>query len=343
MTIHELAQLANTSAATVSLALNGRPGVNAETRARILALAEEYGYSARRKSNHALSGKIIRLIAVTKPSTSNIHNFRTSFFAEIINCIQARCSELGYMMVYSIVSHHDFLTAIRESEAAQPCVGAIILATYLEDSELAALRNLPFPFVLLDRTSGFYNYNSVFINNYAGAYSAVSELAQNGHTHLGYVCSLSGVSNMAERKRGFFDAIAHYGLEFHQEDMLACNSYIADGVDLLGRQLRSLTSLPSAFFCENDYNALTLISALNSIGVSVPADVSVIGFDNVPECIMTTPRLTTIQVDRQLLAEAAINRLHDVLNTQNKSGTQSIQVNTTLIRRASVRANPVSP
>lgn len=338
MTIKELAKLANTSPATVSLALNGRPGVNPETRQRITELAEKHGYNTRKRSGMGLSGKIIRLIAISKPNTSNIHNFRTSFFAEIINYIQTSCSQLGYMMVYSIVSHEDFMTQLMEQDAVQPCEGAVILATYLEDSEIDELCQLPFPYVLLDRSGSLYDVNSVSINNYAGAYSAIRELALNGHRHIGYICSASNVANMSERKRAFFDAVAQYKLDFRREDMLVCNSYVPDGIERLSQLLGSKEKLPSAFFCENDYNALSLISALTCIGLTVPGDVSVIGFDNVPECIMTTPRLTTIHVDRRALALAAINRLHYMITNPDDTRSQSIQINTNLIRRVSVRS-----
>ena len=104
MTIKDLAKLTNTSPATVSLALNGKAGVSGTTRERIIKAAEENGYILPKRTA-ALPSSIIRLVAVSKPNTSGIHNFRTTFFAEIINYIQTRCSELNYSMIYSTTRH----------------------------------------------------------------------------------------------------------------------------------------------------------------------------------------------------------------------------------------------
>ena len=118
MTINELAKLAQTSPATVSLALNNRPGVSPVTRQRILDIAASEGYISR-KREIAPDKKIIKLIAVSKPNTSDVHNFRTSFFADIINWVQKRCSQFNYSMLYSIIPHNDFIATINSSEAEQ--------------------------------------------------------------------------------------------------------------------------------------------------------------------------------------------------------------------------------
>lgn len=339
MTVNEIAKLANTSPATVSLALNNKPGVSPATRERILKIVAEQGYTPRRKNSSA-SNKLIKLVAVSKPNSSNIHNFRTSFFAEITNYIQRRCSELGYSMLYSIIPHEDFIRDILSDESRQPSCGIILIGTYLDDKEIETLSQLSLPFIVLDRGATLSSVNTVSINNYRGAYRAVEELLRFGHKQIGYVRSSSLVFNLQERYHGFSDALTAHGLTLEKAHQFQCNSYIDNGIDLLKGHLSACPSLPSAFFCENDYVAFALISALNSLNLSTPRDISVIGFDDVPECIMTTPQLTTLHVDRKALAYAAVNRLHEILNTHS-STSQSITVDVILVRRNSV--SPVSP
>ena len=334
MTIKDLAKLTNTSPATVSLALNGKAGVSGATRERIIKAAEENGYILPKRSA-AFSSSIIRLVAVSKPNTSGIHNFRTTFFAEIINYLQTRCSELNYSMIYSVVPHNDFLQSILSLESVQPSCGVIVLGTYLDSGEIPLLLQLPVPFVLLDRNCTIHNLNSVSINNFSGAYLAVENLIRRGHSHIGYISSSPNVYNLEERHRGFLSALQAHGLSFAPKDNIPTNSYSADGVERLKAALSGRSDIPTAFFCENDYTALSLISALTQLGYSVPRDVSVIGFDDVPECSLTTPPLSTVHVDRQALATAAVDRLH-LLMTSSGITSQSILINVSVRIRASI-------
>ena len=334
MTIKDLAKLTNTSPATVSLALNGKAGVSGTTRERIIKAAEENGYILPKRTA-AFPSSIIRLVAVSKPNTSGIHNFRTTFFAEIINYIQTRCSELNYSMIYSMVPHSDFLQSILNLETIQPSCGIIVLGTYLENSEVPLLQQLPVPFVLLDRNCTIHNLNSVSINNFSGAYLAVEKLISCGHTRIGYISSSPNVYNLEERRSGFLSALRTHDLSLAPQDIIPTNSYSSDGVQRLKAALSDRSDIPTAFFCENDYTALSLVSALIQLGYSVPGDVSVIGFDDVPECSLTTPPLSTVHVDRQALATAAVDRLHLLMTSPNIT-SQSILVNVSIRMRASV-------
>ena len=334
MTIKDLAKLTNTSPATVSLALNGKAGVSGTTRERIIKAAEENGYILPKRTA-ALPSSIIRLVAVSKPNTSGIHNFRTTFFAEIINYIQTRCSELNYSMIYSMVPHSDCLQSILNLETIQPSCGIIVLGTYLESSEVPLLQQLPVPFVLLDRNCTIHNLNSVSINNFSGAYLAVEKLISCGHTRIGYISSSPNVYNLEERRSGFLSALRTHDLSLAPQDIIPTNSYSSDGVQRLKAALSDRSDIPTAFFCENDYTALSLVSALIQLGYSVPGDVSVIGFDDVPECSLTTPPLSTVHVDRQALATAAVDRLHLLMTSPNIT-SQSILVNVSIRMRASV-------
>lgn len=334
MTIKDLAKLTNTSPATVSLALNGKAGVSGTTRERIIKAAEENGYILPKRTA-ALPSSIIRLVAVSKPNTSGIHNFRTTFFAEIINYIQTRCSELNYSMIYSMVPHSDFLQSILNLETIQPSCGIIVLGTYLESSEVPLLQQLPVPFVLLDRNCTIHNLNSVSINNFSGAYLAVEKLISCGHTRIGYISSSPNVYNLEERRSGFLSALRTHDLSLAPQDIIPTNTYSSDGVQRLKAALSDRSDIPTAFFCENDYTALSLVSALIQLGYSVPGDVSVIGFDDVPECSLTTPPLSTVHVDRQALATAAVDRLHLLMTSPNIT-SQSILVNVSIRMRASV-------
>ncbi len=337
MTIDEIAKLAQTSSATVSLALNNRPGVSAVTRERILQIAAESGYISKKKEA-AATKKTIRLVAVSKPDTSNIHNFCTSFFADIINCIQCRCGELGYSMLYFVIPHNDFLTSLKQYEQAQPSMGTLLIGTYLNDKEVDLLQTLDGNVVLLDRNCPLNTLDTVGINNYMGAYKSAVRLIELGHKNIGYVQSSSRVANLAERFQGFRQALSDYRLSLPETSVFHINSYVPGSMELMCQKLQACRELPTAFFCENDYNALCLISSLNRLGYHVPDDFSVIGFDDVPECIITDPQLTTVRVDRRALAYAAVDRLHALIQGGSPAVTQGISLNVELVQRDSAKS-----
>jgi DNA-binding LacI/PurR family transcriptional regulator len=337
MTIDEIAKLAKTSSATVSLALNNRPGVSPSTRQKILAIASETGYLSKHKQEKQTPRKMIKLVAVSKPDTSGIHNFRTSFFAEIINCVQSRCALWGYSLTYSIVSHENIVSALKDGEVGQTAAGLILIGTYLNDDEVAALSGLEKKMVLLDRNCSLTDMDTVGINNYMGAYRGAVYLIEAGHRNIGSIQSASRVANLEERRQGFLDALKDHQLSLLPEASFLSNSYLQNSAEVLQGKLQKLKTMPTAFFCENDYNALCLISALNKANYRVPEDVSVVGFDDVPESVIVTPQLTTIRVNREALAYAAVDRLHAIISSEKEQSSQHILINVDLVCRESAR------
>lgn len=334
MTLDEIAKRANTSKATVSMALNNRPGVNAKTRQLILDIANEMGYIPIRKSRNGVNKKSIKLVAVLKPETSGIHNFGTSFFSDLINSIQKRCSELGYNLIYSTITQNNFLSSIREQEAEQPSAGIVLIGTYLNDDEIESVASLNLPLVIIDRSCPKIAVNNVAINNFMGGYLAAVHLIQLGHTNICCIKSETRVSNLHERSSGFMKALSDYNIDLPQ-NVFYINSYQRNSTDVLCSLLSKVDRLPSAFFCENDYNALCLMGALHNMGYNVPRDISVIGFDDVPEACLITPHLTTISVNKKAIGRVAINRLHSIICNDDADVSISSIINIHLIERDS--------
>ena len=343
MTIDEIAKLANTSKATVSLALNNKPGVNPESRKKILEIASSLGYVHKKRGQSSIRHKteVIKLIAVLKPETSGIHNFSTSFFAELINSIQSRCAALGYNLVYTAIPHNNFISAIQDQESSQRSDGIILIGTYLGENEIASMKKINDNLVVVDYSYSHESINTVVMNNFLGGYLAASFLLDLGHRNIGYISSNIRVSNLEERSRGFFAAFKNRNESFDEANLFSINSYHNHSVEDLSDILSLRKSMPSAFFCETDYNAICLVSALTKLGYNVPNDVSVVGFDNVPETRMMNPCLTTIDVDKKAIGIIAVNRLHELITSKEKSKSLSILVNVDLIKRDStIPLNP---
>jgi len=170
-----------------------------------------------------------------------------------------------------------------------------------------------------------------------GAYRSTAYLIEAGHRNIGSIQSASRVANLEERRRGFLDALKDRQLPLLPEFSFSSNSYLQNSAELLQGKLQKLKTLPTAFFCENDYNALCLISALNKANYRVPEDVSVVGFDDVPEGVIVSPQLTTIRVDREALANTAVDRLHALASAGEEQSGQHILINVGMVRRESAR------
>lgn len=346
MTIDEIAKRANVSKATVSLALNNKPGVNPQTRQKVLAIANENGYMAhRRPRGKAGAKRTVKLVAVLKPETSGIHNFDTSFFAELINSVESRCRELGYELIYTTVPQRDFAFVLQSQEEQQRSTGMILIGTYLSDEEIESARQLNPHLVVVDRESLQTAVDTVVMNNFMGGYRAAAYLVELGHRNIGCIRSSVRVSNLKERSRGFLKALKDCGVDFREENAVYINSYQRDSAETLGAMLVKMERLPSAFFCENDYNALCLLGALYNLGYRVPQDVSVIGFDNVPESSIVTPHLTTVNVDKKALGRTAVNRLHAIITGEDADVTLNQMLSVGLILRDSAArcAAPETP
>lgn len=331
MTIAEIAKLANTSKATVSLALNNKPGVSPKTRQFIMEIAAEAGYVPASK---CVAKKNIRLIAVSSKDSNDIHNFGTSFFAELINNIQTHCAELGYNLIYMAVPHGEYLSAVNAQEPENTSCGSIIIGTFLGDEEieqLSAINNL----VIIDNPCNRSNINSITMNNYLGGYMAASHLINLGHRNIGYIQSISRVANLNQRFAGFSDAMSENGLSLPDSRIFRSNCYMQSNVSNLSSILSRNDTIPTAFFCENDYHAFCLLSALSKLGLKVPDDVSVVGFDNVPESQISSPFLTTINVDRKALGYIAVNRLHEIINKRSDSFDRKNIITVELVERDS--------
>ena len=336
MTIKDLAKLTNTSPATVSLALNGKAGVSGTTRERIIKAAEENGYILPKRTA-ALPSSIIRLVAVSKPNTSGIHNFRTTFFAEIINYIQTRCSELNYSMIYSMVPHSDFLQSILNLETIQPSCGIIVLGTYLESSEVPLLQQLPVPFVLLDRNCTIHNLNSVSINNFSGAYLAVEKLISCCHTRIGHIGGRTTSYPSYQRFEGYSRAMTDAGLRRYVDRYTIMDNTNREEARAAAKKLLAKKNRPTAIFCANDSLAFGVCAAVSDVGLRVPNDVSVVGYDDIAMASTFEPKLTTIH---QPIYEMGRRSIQLMLHQTQSGGTgipESVVLSASLVKRESVR------
>jgi DNA-binding LacI/PurR family transcriptional regulator len=335
MTIDEIAEMANVSKSAVSLALNGRSGVSEFTRQKVLSIAQKFGYSLNRlnsrKGNQENAN--IRLLICTTNNHSLQEVYSSSFFSHLLGAIENRSKQLKYQLIFSSCE----INELEKMFSPDDTQGTILLATYCQDEDLIPLKRYSHKLVILDNYTKLLRFNCVNMDNFQGAYSATEYLINTGHRRIGIVKCKNNVKNFVQRAEGFYSCLSVYDYECSEEDVFSTSIDVQSAREEFSQYLSvRKNNMPTALFCECDYIALGVIKALHQNGYHVPDDVSVIGFDNVPEDILLDPQLTTVGVEKIYMGTLAVNRIHEMMKNQDDMCLKHL-IDTTLLIRQSCR------
>lgn len=336
--MEEIAKQANVSKAAVSLALNGKPGVSEETRSKILQIATEAGYipraSNRRTQNAQGAARNFCFIACTNSGIVLEQYHKQPFFMELTHYIENECSLLGYSLFFSSVSIEQLPRHIDSLDAD----GIILLGTNLSPELIQSIASKHEKMVIIDACFDTSKANFVVMNNVMGAYQAAKHIIDLGHTRIGYVQSHHRMYNFEQRKKGFQEALMESNLTLSENNLYTVLPTVITSQEEFKDAIRNKgDQLPTALFCECDYIAISVIKSLTELGIAVPDDMTVVGFDNINEAMVITPELTTVHVEKQKIAELAVARLHQMVNEDDRIGVKSF-VDTKLVVRKSSRA-----
>lgn len=329
--MQDIARLAGVSPGTVSNALNNRKGVSKDTKERVLKIAEELGYDRNSKEEC----KVIRFISFKK------HGYvvsDTPFFSQLIQGIEEECRAEGFEVLISQIIYNEHNDEdIQEIVKQEQIAGVLLLATEMSESDLQPFRKLSVPIVLLDSYFNDADFDHILINNCKGAYQAVNHLIKNGHVEIGCLGSSKPIKNFNYRYEGFRDALTEANLKIHKEYELLLEPTLEGSYRDMKEILNSKDlKLPTAFFAFNDIIALGAIRAMKEKGISIPDQVSIVGFDDMPFCEISSPRLTTIRVHKQYIGKTAIRRLIGRIAERDEQKLK-IEINTELVERESVK------
>jgi len=174
-----------------------------------------------------------------------------------------------------------------------------------------------------------------------GGYQAGVHLCQNGHRDIGYIASNGRMNNFEDRKRGFTAALQENGIDIAEDHIFSVAPTILSSQDSLRAQLSAFIDtgkpMPTAFFCECDYIAISAMKTLAELGFSIPKDISIVGFDNITESRIVTPELTTVHVEKERTAQLAVDLLIQTIELDPQVKTK-LTVDTQFITRLSTRS-----
>ncbi|MBG9985009.1 LacI family DNA-binding transcriptional regulator [Aerococcaceae bacterium DSM 111022] len=331
----EVAKRAGVSVGAVSLALNNKKGVSEETRNRILKVAEEmqYKYTVRVDQDKTNAPYNIRLVIVSKNMVVS-NNIQTQpFFSTLINNILSLSNHKTVSISLSFVQHEDLKFYIEKHTEEKSIDGIILLSTDLDAIDLInTVDDIKLPIVLLDSSHKLINLNQIGINNKQGATIAADYILSKGFKRIGYAMSENRIHNFEERYDAFMSRLKSNGLSINNEDIYKFSPNFLEVNNQIKEKMKKPNDIPAVFFCENDAIAISLVKTLQELSYKIPEDVSIIGFDDIPESVIISPELTTISVDKANFAKLAINQIIGAI--ENNSPYQ-IMLNCTLVERAS--------
>lgn len=335
MNLKTIAKLAGVSTVTVSNVMNGKYNkASRETIERVQKIIEETGYhpSATARS---LIMKRSRIIAVVIPNLHEDESFSDSpYNVQILGYLERYIRSRGYyMMLRCVVQSFEVLSDL----ATWNIDGALLLGVAAEDArELQRLMDIPAVFI--DTYTDDPTLATVSVEDRKGGYLAASYLLNKGHRRIAFVSTpteFPGV--MQERYRGFRDAFREREIELPEDHLIETeNVFYEQGVEA-GKRIAAFQPRFTAAVTSADVLAFGVMEGLRLGGRRVPEDVSIIGFDDLPECQFTHPRLTSISQHLEEKAQCAGKCLFSMLDREDATGCNR-KMDVELVERQSVTA-----
>lgn len=326
--IKQLSEMTGFSPATISNVLNKKKGVNKETAKIILQAAADAGYINDSKVTS------IRLVIIRKHGRVVAD---TPFFSALISGIENECRSNGYDTTILHLDQYDADYAQALEELLQDRTTAnLVLATELNEEDVEPFKDTACPTVMLDCWFEAMNYDCVLIDNTDSVCNAATYLVRNGHTRIGYLKSNTQIQNFVFRELGYQRAMARAGLTINPDHIVPLSPSLDGSYLDMKSFLESHSDLPTAFCADNDNIALGACKALQEHGYKIPDDISVIGFDDMPFCKISTPPLTTIRVFKEEMGAMAVKRLVDIIKNSSTVKMKT-QICTEFVERASVK------
>lgn len=309
MKLREIAAEARVSLSSVSLVLNGKPGISPEKREKIARLLRENGYQVRTMADTpAVSFRNILFLKYSKHSY--LVNGNPGFVTQIIDAVDQECRKHNYDLL--ITAFQDFRSIHLPEMLEKPAtLGVILLGTEIQNADMAAFSDCQKPMVVVDNSLPRLPFNIVTMHNEEAIFSAVKHLLNLGHRHVGFLANSIPANNDLERLAAFKNALAAYGGSFEKDLVYSIFPTMDGACESVSQLLFQGTRFPSALVANNDSIAIGALRAFKNRGLRIPQDISLVGFDGLPFAALSEPPLTTISVSCGEIGRWAVQILHE--------------------------------
>lgn len=329
--ISDVSKLANVSVATVSRVINNTCYVNPETKERVLSAIEELNYEpnvSARNLRKNTSGAILVL-------TPNLTN---PYYSNIITGISETAREYGSStFVCSTLGDAEQEKKLMKMLDSHKADAAIVLATNMDDTWLLPYAK-KYPVVFCSEYNPDLDVDRVSIDNYRAAYEATEYLIQLGHKRIGMISSENQYISTKLRMQGYLDALTDYDIKHDEMDIeYASNDYSFTSARKLSNKILSKSDHVTALFCISDILALGAIYGAREVGLDVPKDVTILGFDNLEYTEMMVPRISTVEQPCNKIGAMAMEIVQEKLMSSTELETKIVMLPHRLVLRDSTK------
>jgi len=348
MRSEDIAKLAGVSRSTVSRVINNYPNVPPATREKILKIIEQHQYEPNSYAR-ALAGKATNTIGLfvvsTADKTSGHRIYQNNYFAPFVESVVDAANSLGYYVLihtlYTVEDYHKVKQACQQKRID----GAILVGTRRQVDVIRELVGLESPIVLIDYDIGEIiahrldrsNVSVINSKDYDGATEAVEHLISLGHRKIGMINGSAHTFSGSERYKAYESALQRHGLTLEPHYILNGEFLKQNAYHEVKGLLSSGAELPTAFFTANDDMAAAAYEAFQEFGLSIPGDISIVGFDDGPIATQLTPKLTTVRLPIYDMSREAVHKVV-ALCEQTISAFSTVSFPAPLILRDSCRS-----
>lgn len=328
ITIAEISELANVSKTTVSRVLNNKPDVLSETREKIKSIIKEYDYYPNAYAK-AISNQKSNTIGLLIPYSSE-YVFSNPYYYEIMRGIAIEVNKCGYYLMFLYSQNDNYKIALKQNRVdgvivASPGRGHGYIFNEIKDIEI--------PVVSTSKVVDAEGINYIDTDNIRGASLAVEHLISLGHRRIAFINGPDILASSKDRLAGYMSMLEKYDITYDPNIVKYGEPSIISGYKAMEQILKEEDV--SAVFVSSDLMAVGVINAINNAGKTVPGDISVIGFDDIPLAGDLNPPLTTVRQHACEKGRLSVKVLIDLINGKNVRKRKNVKIE--LVVRNSTR------
>ncbi|MEG0366739.1 MAG: LacI family DNA-binding transcriptional regulator [Coprobacillus sp.] len=333
----DIADKLGVSINAVSIALNEKQGVSDEMRLEILKTADEMGYINQKRQYLSVFSKTNICVLMQSYYADTGH-----FYSIVLRSIVEQAKVFGYFSILNYFEDNNFIVpeCIVERKAA-----GILIVGKISDANLMVLKRLGIPIVLVDFTSLCTPCDCVLTHNRQGGYMLGNYIIEKGYKEIGFFGDLDYSFSFQDRYLGYKQSLIQSGIIDKDEvDTYITQHSFLNGIEehILSNNITEIINilsskeLPKVLLCANDSNAFAVILALTQMGYKIPEQIGVVGFDDTPLCEKSVPKITTVQVQKELMGQVAVSNLIDRIHRNDNTPT-TILLSVKIVERDSLK------
>ena len=334
-TLKDVAEQAGVSVGTASQALNGRPNVSPETRARVIDVASLLGYQVRDLKLRPVETTISVVGLLIKHDYGfDEHPLVNPFYSHVQAGVEQACRRAGLSLMLGglEVDHRNQPLAWPAMIEEQRIDGLLIAGVFLDGSLSQFRQRLAVPIVLIDAYASNQPFDSIVTDNVEGSHEAVAHLIALGHRTIGLIgWTTGGPLSFAGRREGYERALREGGLAPQVIETVKLDREGAYEATL--QLLHRVPDMTAIFTC-NDEMAIGVMRAARSLGRQIPQDLSVVGFDNIDLAREIQPSLTTVHVQKTWMGNIGLRRLIERAQNPDQPRTTTTIATSLIIRES---------